>query len=47
MTRSLEEELADLIIHNNAGPVSLRREGGAGGAGAGGGVRESEIQHAC
>lgn len=24
MTRSLEEELADLIIHNNAGPVSLR-----------------------
>lgn len=30
MTRSLEEELADLIIHNNAGPVSLR-EVGVGG----------------
>lgn len=39
MTRSLEEELADLIIHNNAGPVSLREVGGGwvgAGAGAGG-----------
>lgn len=38
MTRSLEEELADLIIHNNAGPVSLREVGGGWGSGAGGGV---------
>lgn len=47
MTRSLEEELADLIIHNNAGSVSLvvveRFVGGWSGVrvGGGGGVLEA------